>query len=178
MPKLHLTDIVVRSLKAPASGQVDYWDATTRAFGVRVSQAGTKTFVAKVHNQRVTIGRYPDCSLAEARKKANGVKSQDERLTRSKITFEQAYEKFKTEHVAAKRARTQYDYKRTIEKYFLPKVAKTRLSKITYETITEITNPLADTPSEQAHALAVARTFFKWCARPPRRYAPSDDLII
>ena len=22
-------------------------------------------------------------------------------------------------------------------------------------------------------ALAIARTFFKWCARPPRRYAPS-----
>jgi len=62
-------------LKAPPSGQVDYWDVTTRAFGVRVSQAGSKTFVAKVRNRRVTIGRYPDCSLAEARKKANGERS-------------------------------------------------------------------------------------------------------
>lgn len=173
MPRLHLTDIVVRSLKAPASGQVDYWDATTRGFGVRVSQSGTKTFMTKLRNQRVTIGRYPDCSLADARKKANGLKSQEEPLARSKITFEQAYERFKTEHVALKRARTQYDYKRTIEWYFLPKLASIRLSKITYETITGITAPLADTPSEQAHALAIARTFFKWCARPPRRYAPS-----
>ncbi|SRR6266511_2748081 len=138
MPRLHLTDIVVRSLKTPASGQVDYWDTTTRGFGVRVSQAGTKTFVAKVHNQRVTIGRYPDCSLSDARKKANGVKSQDEPVARSKITFEQAYEKFKAEHIAAKRARTQCDYRSILEKHFLPRLSKTRLQKITYDTITEI----------------------------------------
>ncbi len=52
--------------------------------------------------------------------------------------------------------------------------------KITYEKITEITDKLADTPSEQAHSLAVARTFFKWCARPPRRYAssPLDGLQL
>src|SRR5712691_7960673 len=155
MPRLHLTDVVVRTLKAPPSGQVDYWDATARGFGIRVSQAGAKTFVAKVRNQRITIGRYPDCSLADARKKANGLKSQEGPLARSKVTFGQAYEKFKAEHVAAKRARTQYDYKRTIEKYFLPKLAATRLAKITYEKIVEITDKLAGTPSEQAHALAV-----------------------
>jgi hypothetical protein len=67
MPRLHLTDVAVRALKAPASGQVDYWDATTRAFGVRVSQAGAKTFVAKVHNQRVTIGRRTQWCCAPSR---------------------------------------------------------------------------------------------------------------
>ncbi len=173
MPRLHLTDVVVRTLKAPPSGQVDYWDATARGFGVRVSQAGTKTFVAKVRNRRVTIGRYPDYSLADARKKAGGVKAEGQPIARSKITFEQAYEKFKTDHVAGKKARTQHDYKRVLDKYFLPALAKTRLAKITYEKLTSITDELAGTPSEQAHALAVARTFFKWCARPPRRYAPS-----
>jgi len=173
MPRLHLTDVAVRALKPPTSGQVDYWDSATRGFGVRVSQAGTKTFVAKVENQRVTIGRYPDVSLADARRKANGVKSETQPLERSSITFEQAYEKFKVEHIAKKRARTQYDYKRVLEKYFLLPFAKTRMVKITYEKITQITYKLADTPSEQAHSLAVARSFFKWCARLPRRYAPS-----
>jgi integrase len=172
MPRLHLTDIAVRALKAPATGQIDYWDATTRAFGVRVSQAGAKTFVAKVHNQRITIGRYPECSLADARKKAGSLKGQEPEQ-RSKTTFERAYERFTTEHLPAKRARTQYDYKRVLEKYFLPDLAKTRLAKITYERITGITDKLSQTPSEQAHALAVVRTFFKWCARPPRRYTPS-----
>jgi integrase len=173
MPRLHLTDVAVRALKSPAAGQIDYWDATTRGFGVRVSQAGSKTFVAKVHNQRVSIGRYPDLSLADARKKANGLKSDQQPIARSKITFEQAYEKFKTDHIARKRPRTQHDYERVLDKHFSPTLGKTWLTKITYEKITEITDKLSDTPSEQAHALAVARTFFKWCARPPRRYAPS-----
>jgi integrase len=42
--------------------------------------------------------------------------------------------------------------------------------------LTRITDKLADTPSEQAHALAVARTFPRWCARPPRRYIPHSPL--
>jgi integrase len=172
MPRLHLTDIAIRALKAPAIGQTDYWDVTTRGFGVRVSQAATKTFVAKIHNQRITIGRYPEWSLADARKKAGTLKG-EEPEQRSKITFEQAYERFKTEHLPTKRARTQYDYKRVLEKYFLPELAKTRLVKITYEKIMGIADRLSETPSERAHALSVARTFFKWCARPPRRYAPS-----
>ena len=95
MPRLHLTDVAVRALKPPTSGQVDYWDSVTRGFGVRVSQAGAKTFVAKVKNQRVTLGRYPDVSLADARRKANGVKSETQPLERSSVTFEQAYEKFR-----------------------------------------------------------------------------------
>lgn len=173
MPRLHLTDVAVRALKVPASGQVDYWDAAIRGFGVRVSQAGAKTFVAKVNNRRVTIGRYPDVSLADARRKASGVKSERQPVDRSTITFEQAYEKFKAEHTAKKRERTKYDYERVLDKYFMPAFAKTRLVKITYEKTIEITDKLADRPSEQAHTLAVARTFFKWCARPPRRFAPS-----
>jgi integrase len=55
------------------------------------------------------------------------------------------------------------------------------LAKITFHTLSEITDALADTPSEQAHALAVARTFFKWCARPPRKYiqhSPLDGLQL
>jgi integrase len=154
-----------------------YRDAGLPGFGVRVSQAGTKTFVL-VHGrdrQFVTIGRYPIITLAQARTEAKSLLAKKTLglLQPKSITFEEAYEKFKTEHVATKRARTQYDYKRTVEKYFLPKLGATRLNKITYETMIEITSRLADTPSEQAHALAVARTFFKWCARPPRRYAPS-----
>src|SRR6266511_3532888 len=138
MPSLHCTDIVVRYIKTPARGLHDYCDTPTPGFGVPASQAGTKTFVAKVHNQRVTIGRYPDCSLSDARKKANGVKSQDEPVARSKITFQKAYEKFKAEHIATTSARTQCDYRSILEKHFLPRLSKTRLQKITYDTITEI----------------------------------------
>ena len=181
MPRLHLTDVVVRALKAPATGQVDYWDAATRAFGVRVSQAGTKTFVAKVHNQRVSIGRYPDLSLADARKKANGAEVRTSSLPPApRSPSSKRTRNSKPIIPLEKRPRTRHDYERVLDKYFLPDARQNSSVKITYEKITGITDKLSDTPSEQAHALAVARTFFKWCARPPRRYAasPLDGLQL
>jgi integrase len=170
MSTIALTDLSIRSLKCET--RTDYWDAKTPGFGIRVGRR-TKVFIAKVANRRHTLGVYPKLSLADARRKALSLKSEDEPVIRSKITFEQAYEKFKADHVAGKRPRTQHDYKRVLDKYFLPELAKTRLVTISYEKITGITDKLSETPSERAHALAVARTFFKWCARPPRRYAPS-----
>jgi integrase len=170
MPTITLTDLGIRSLKGET--RTDYWDARTPGFGIRVGRR-SKVFVAKIANRRHTIGLYPNLSLADARRKALALKSEGEPEARSKITFEQAYERFKANHIAAKRPRTQHDYKRVLDKYFLPELAKTRLVKITYEKITGITDKLSETPSEQAHALATARTFFRWCARPPRRFAPS-----
>src|SRR5438477_12657916 len=70
MPKISLTDITLRNLPIPAKGQQDIWDTSFPAFGVRVSQGGSKTFVLNVHNSRRAIGRYPVISLAQARSEA------------------------------------------------------------------------------------------------------------
>ena len=174
-----LTDISVRALK-PTDRQRTYFDASLPGFGVRVSPGGTKTFVLMhgQHRQLTTIGRLGIISLADARAAAKRILAQKtlgqhEPRTR---TFGEAYELFKAEHVAKKKPRTQYDYGRVIELYFLKKLRSERLKDVTYETITRITDKLADTPSEQAHALAIARTFLRWCARPPRRYIPHSPL--
>jgi hypothetical protein len=70
MPKIALTDITLRNLPPPQKGQQDIWDAGFPAFGVRVSQGGSKTFVLNIHNSRRAIGRYPVISLAQARSEA------------------------------------------------------------------------------------------------------------
>jgi hypothetical protein len=90
----------------------------------------------------------PIISLAEARAQAKQLLAKKTLglLQAASITFEKAHEKFKTEHVAKKRARTQYDYNRTLERYFLPKLAKDKLNQISYERLMEITDPLAETP--------------------------------
>ena len=59
MPSVRLTDISLRSLARPERGQVDYWDQLLPCFGCRVSQGGTKTFIVKKDNRRLTIGRFP-----------------------------------------------------------------------------------------------------------------------
>jgi hypothetical protein len=68
MPRLALTDLSIRALKFEGA-RVDYWDTKTRSFGIRVNR-NAKTFVAKLNNKRLTIGEYPQWSLAKAREKA------------------------------------------------------------------------------------------------------------
>jgi len=173
MPSIVLTDLTIRSLKAER--RADYWDAKTPSFGVRVGKR-SKIFVAKVQNRRITIGAYPAISLADARRKALALKSENAPVPVATVTFEHAYEKFKEAHCSRKRARTQHDYKRVLEKHFLPHLRATRLSNITPQKLASLTDPLLPTPSEYAHALGVARTFFKWCIRPPHRFLTHSPL--
>jgi Arm DNA-binding domain len=169
MPVTHLTDIVVSRLKEPST----YFDETTPAFGVRVGK-NRKTWIVIRGPQRLRtrVGHYPALSLADARKLARKLLS-EQPSPGARITFEGAYERSK-ETLGSKKPRTQRDYKRMLEKYLLPKLRRKKLPDITYEQVTDITNALA--PSEGAHCLAVARTFFRWCVKPPWRYIPHSPL--
>jgi len=81
MPKLTLTAPAVERLKAPASGQVDYFDAALPGFGLRIGSSGVRSFflTKRVNGKltRVTIGRakiHPDgpgLTLAAARAEAD-----------------------------------------------------------------------------------------------------------
>ena len=71
MTKLRLNDLTVRQLQPPDTGQARYFDETTPGFGLTVGTR-TKTFFVIRGKQRklTTIGRYPEISLADARKEA------------------------------------------------------------------------------------------------------------
>ena len=166
MPKAALTDLFLRSAKSET--QTDFWDTKTAGFGVRIGKHA-KTFVVKMDNRRVTIGTYPALSLQEARKKAMGVKAEDIKPA-DKRTFIDAYEKYK-ETLSSKRPRTARDYKRMLDKYFLPTLGKKRLSDITYEHITDLTKDVKR--SEGAHALATAAPC---CVERKDAHRVSDNL--
>jgi hypothetical protein len=65
----NLTDVSVRSLKPPLKGQKVYFDSALPGFGIRVSYAGAKSWIVVVGAQRryITLARYPDVTLKEAR---------------------------------------------------------------------------------------------------------------
>jgi hypothetical protein len=69
MPSITLNDISVRSLKAPASGQITVWDSTLKGFGIRISKGGAKSWVVVTGamRKRTTLARYPEVSLKDAR---------------------------------------------------------------------------------------------------------------
>ncbi|MTW23231.1 tyrosine-type recombinase/integrase [Allochromatium palmeri] len=78
MPTLHLTDAAIRRLRPPESGRVEYWDTQTKALGLRVGASGQRSWVMILRvlkggrwvQQRLTLGRYPAVTLAQAREKA------------------------------------------------------------------------------------------------------------
>jgi hypothetical protein len=77
MPTTKLTDLAVRKLGAPASGRVEHFDTLLPSFGLRITAAGTKSWVVMTHVRgrlkRVTLGRWPALGLADARDQARKV---------------------------------------------------------------------------------------------------------
>jgi integrase len=137
LPRHKLTDAFLRSLKPPATGQVEYWDALTPGFGVRVSYGGRKAFQALTRIdaklQRFTLGSYPKLGLAEARDQAEriikdaakGISPKDreaEERTKSQAarrnTFASVAEEFMADH--AKNLRTKDEMQRMINVDLLP----------------------------------------------------------
>ncbi len=166
---LHFTDVAISRLKTEGM----YYDEATPAFGIRVGKNRKTWFVVRGRQRsRKTFGRYPDKSLAEARKEAKALLTQPVRKN-ERVTFEAAYELWKVA-IEPRKPRTQKDYKRLIERHFLEPLKKKRLPDLTYEDITACVEGVA--PGEAAHALAVAHIFLRWCVKPPRRYIPHNPL--
>ena len=176
----NLTDLAIRSLKAPAKGQKDYFDDALAGFGVRVSQGGTRSFflfTGKAHNRRRhAIGRVGIITLAQARVEAKRLLA-EQTLGHSKpksITFSAALTIFEQQKYPELKARTVHDYKAIFRRHFSKKLGDVRLADISFETVTAITDRLVSTKSEHRHALVVAGTFFRWCVR--RRFLKHNPL--
>ena len=74
MPRMKFTDAAIQRLKRPPAGQVDHFDVSYPALALRVSASGVRSWVyfGRVHGKikRATLGRYPDLTLSQARRKA------------------------------------------------------------------------------------------------------------
>ena len=74
---MRFTDRILAALPSPERGQRLYTDASIPGFGLRVGTR-SKTFVLTIgaSRHRVTLGRYPIISLAQARDKARTILAQ------------------------------------------------------------------------------------------------------
>ncbi len=176
---MRLTDIQVRNLKAPEKGAHVYYDDALKGFGVRVSQAGTKAFVLATgkNRDRVTIGRYPNVSLHDARKEAQRLIGERASGTikppKARMIFSDALTLFVAEKSQKNRARTIDENKRILTKYF-PKLQTKALSDITTDDITTTLDKLSETPGTSLHAFWSMRLFMRWCVK--RRYIQHNPI--
>jgi integrase len=160
MAKLLLTDISIRALKPDV--RMDYWDAKTPAFGIRVGKH-SKTFIVKKGNRRLTIGRYGDWTLQRARDEARRLLLQ--RQAGRHVTVDTALSAFVEMHMLAKnRPSTRKEHERVLRRHLAP-VLKRKMEDVTKTDIIDIVRQLHRTPSAANHFFTVARVFFRWAHR-------------
>jgi len=175
VPTMLLTDISVRALKGSSKNE-KFFDTKTAGFGIRCG-IKTKTWVVMRGRNRelVTIGRYPDISLAEARAEAKKLLSTAPEAKEVSKTWETARNEFLTENYKDSESRWPHIVKLTLKRDFKG-LDHRQLSDISDSDIRKILDKLAPTPSAQLHAYRIARTFLTWCVRPPRRYLKHSPM--
>ena len=179
MRKEGLTDLAIQNLKTDASARFEVFDTKLPGFGVRVFPSGIKSFILFYRHQgrlrRLTLGRYPVVSLADARRMAfealgrvtRGSDPQREKQDeRRKLNFEDAVARFVTEHCERhNRAATAHETARVLRTRFIPRFAKRDLKEITRADIARVLDGIVSEGkgSTANHTLAAIRKLFNWC---------------
>ncbi|WP_119460650.1 site-specific integrase [Rhodospirillaceae bacterium SYSU D60014] len=206
MPRVKLTDAAVQRIKPPTreARQVDYWDQHLGSFGLRVSYNGTKAWVVqpralskgKWTPTRVTLGRYPALSLADARQKAkdalrlasegknprDALKADKARLEdESRNTFDVLADDFLAKYVKRKglEAKTLREYERTLKGADVAAWRDKPISSIGKRDVHDLLDTIVDrgSPIAANRTLAYLRRFFNWCVeRDVISAAPTDRV--
>lgn len=205
MPKIRLTALAVARLAPPPSGQVDYFDTSMPAFGVRVSLAGTRTYFVMTRVQgklaRLTISKAkvkdddPGLSLKDAREKAGEwadlaargidprqVKAEEREGNeeRSRNTFKTAGERFMAQYVERRLAvSTHREYRRTLFGPDTAGWAHRPVAGITRAEVRSVLDAMVErgSPSAANHTLAYLSKFFNWCAEKDLIAVPPTDRV-
>lgn len=164
---MRLTDMTIRSLKAPLDGAIIFPDDLIPGFGVRVSEGGTKSFVLThgPRRERETLGRVGVVSLQEARSEAKR-RLAEYTLGRNKpraVAWNIAAKEYLAVVATTCKPRTHSDYTYLLNRHF--KYGSTKLAELSPHDLRKNLDRLAATPAEQTHAFVVLRAFIRWAHR-------------
>jgi integrase len=145
---IKLTDRVARALTAPQQGNRITYDDEIRGFGLRVTAGGAKSFVLNYriggHERRITIGGYPDWSVAAARERARSLKRsinlgddpmQERHEERTAPTVADLCDRFEQDYLPKRRPATKRDYLSILNIYVRPKLSRTKVADLVHSDI-------------------------------------------
>ncbi|HBQ61264.1 MAG TPA: hypothetical protein DD671_17015 [Balneolaceae bacterium] len=127
--KRKLTNAFIKNIKAPKK-RTEYYDTIVSGLILRVTKTGHKSFAQRYwydeKSKQLTIGKYGEISLAEAREKARELKvlvnegidplrEKKERREEKPTTFLEAIESYKKHHLPTLKASTKEDYESRIK---------------------------------------------------------------
>lgn len=205
MPRVKLTALSIGKLARPEKGQIDYFDATMPAFGLRVSTTRRRTYfvMTRINGKlaRLTLGQAKlrddgvGLTLREARKKAgemidmaeNGIdprqlqaEAKQKKEEREQNTFRAVGDRFLRQYVAPRlKATTQRDYKRLFSGPDTRRWANKPVSEITRADVRRLLDKIIErgSPGTANNTFAYLRKFFNWCAEKDLVEVPPTDHL-
>ena len=174
-----LTDLRVRNLKPTPGRQIDLYDARIRGLAVRISPKGTKSFVVWYRigskARRLTLGRFPTMSLAEARKRAQealiqvadgkdpAAEKQRARTDYGGMLFGPLVNEFIAIY-ARRKTRRWRETEQVLKREFVCNWERWPIQTISRQDVIKVLNSIVDrgSPSAANRALAIIRRMFNW----------------
>jgi integrase len=162
---MKLTELAVSKLRPPEKGQKTYFDDGQKGFGLRISQGGSKTFIVVHGKDRTltTLGRYPDLTLKDARKRAVVVIATFS--PRKSITTSPLYSEAVGAFLEARKTKNKATTIRLYKTYLNFFAFQKKVDHITRSDITEKLKKLREKPTAQNVAQNILRTFLLWCQK-------------
>ena len=160
---MKFTEISIKRLKLPESGRKIFFDDSLPGFGLRVAKK-SKTFVVlygQGEGRRYkTLGRYPDLSLADARKEAK-TQMVNGSSVRGSAKFPDVVDEFLDDCENHNRPSTIRSYRHYLKAFNTRK----RVQDIRRIDVQNHLARYSDKPSGYSHALTAFKIFFNWCLR-------------
>lgn len=176
MPRISFTVKKIASLRAPDIGQIDYWDKALPGFGLRISLAGRKSWIAMYRTgrrkRRFTIGTYPPMALADARAEAKAilVRSQkggdpahDKRVALQAGSFGELAVKYIEEYAKENKKSWRLDEK-ALQRDVIPRLGAYRPADITRRDIRDLLDRIKGrgAPIQANRTFEMMRKLFNW----------------
>jgi integrase len=173
--KLLLTDRFCQHAKS-AEPQTDYFDETVRGLALRVTRQGTKAwtfhYTAAGRRKRLTLGRYPAISLAQARTHAS--EAAEGRMPSAGMTIATLAESY---IASAQGKRTAKEIERRLRKDVLPVIGGIALAGLHRRDVTRVIDAKRDAPIGARRAFEDLRAMLKWAvSRGDLDHNPIDGM--
>lgn len=140
-----------------------HWDPNFKSFGIRIGKNRKAFVIVTGPGQKYTIGRYPDISLADARREAKRILAERTlgAVQLKHVAFDDVKEQYLAHCKEKLRASTYHDYEYNLTNYF-PFDRKSVVDLKAYDIQKKID---AVIPSRKRYAFATIRALMKWCLR-------------
>lgn len=176
MAKFNFTKAAIDGLPVPEKGWAYYYDLKVQGFGIGIGSTGKKTFILyrKINGspERLTLGRYPDLTIEQARGKAseinsaiaNGANPADAQRGRAaELTFGELFSQYIERH-AKQHKRTWSEDQQRFKQYLQSPLGKKKLSHVGRQVVASIHSEITmdGHPVVANRVLALVSSVYGW----------------